>query len=82
MSIPYDVHNGSYATNYWYPYYPYQPLPHRVGWVCPKCGGGYNPDVQKCWTCGNNNPTVTWNQPIYTATVTNTASTVEAEVGS
>ena len=37
------------------------PAMSRPGWVCPKCGRVYGPDVQECWHC-NEQAKHDWNQ--------------------
>jgi uncharacterized OB-fold protein len=26
-------------------------MPKATGWICPKCGRVYSPDVKECWRC-------------------------------
>lgn len=59
---------NTYYPPYGYYYPPYQP--YRLGWVCPRCNKVFNPDVQQCWTCGQNNATVTWSNTLNTNTET------------
>ncbi len=74
--MPYEypdpVSYGEYNVNHVYPPYPYHYdwyRPQRLGWECPKCHKVFNPDVQQCWTCGNNNATITWSNTITTSNV-------------
>ena len=32
----------------------YEKMPPRQGWVCPKCGRVYSPNMMMCIYCGEN----------------------------
>jgi hypothetical protein len=45
----------------------------QYGWICPVCGSGVAPTVQRC-PCVQLEPKITWNQWVTTATTKGTTS--------
>jgi hypothetical protein len=78
-----DDYQPSYYPPWQQPYYqPNQYVYPRLGWQCPNCKACYNPDVQKCWTCGTGNVTTTWNINTSTYDDTTQVNDTEDENGS